>query len=116
VGKPTTPYRTANNAGGPGDDVFDVEAVYRAYGRRCYALALRIVRDAQLAEYVAQEVFTTVHRDPTRFDPARGVLATWLMTLTHHKAVDVAPRPEDQVIAGGPGRPRARRPERPDPR
>lgn len=27
-------------------------------------------------------------RHPERFDPERGTLPTWLMTVTHHKAVD----------------------------
>jgi DNA-directed RNA polymerase specialized sigma24 family protein len=35
-----------------------------------------------------QEVFLTLWRDPTRFDPARGGFATWLLTVTHHRAVD----------------------------
>lgn len=68
---------------------WDVEAVYQVYSRRCFALALRIVGDPHLAEDVVQEVFTVLVRRPDRFDPTRGTLATWLLTLTHHKAVDV---------------------------
>lgn len=64
-------------------------AVYQVYSRRCYALALRVVGDPHLAEDVVQEVFTVLVRRPDRFDPTRGSLATWLLTLTHHKAVDV---------------------------
>ena len=37
-----------------------------------------------------QEVFRTLWRDPTRSDPSRGGLATWLMTLIHQRAVDAA--------------------------
>jgi RNA polymerase sigma factor (sigma-70 family) len=69
--------------------VDDIEAVYREYATRCHALALRIVRDRHLAQDVVQDVFTSMVREPHRFDPARGTLSTWLMTLTHHKAVDL---------------------------
>ena len=30
----------------------------------------------------------TLWRESTRFDPSRGVFATWLLTLIHHRAVD----------------------------
>src|SRR5947209_3350439 len=56
--------------------------------RPCYSLARRICADEKLAEDVVQEVFLTLWRDPTRYDPARGGFATWLLTVTHHRAVD----------------------------
>ncbi|MGH3831988.1 MAG: sigma factor [Pseudonocardiaceae bacterium] len=43
-----------------------------------------------------QDVFLTLWRDPTRFDPSRGRFVTWLLTLTHHKAVD-AVRKENTI-------------------
>lgn len=63
--------------------------LYQRFGRPCYSLARRICVDEGLAEDVVQEVFLTLWRDPTRFDPSRGGFATWLLTLTHHRAVDV---------------------------
>jgi RNA polymerase sigma factor (sigma-70 family) len=66
--------------------------LYRRFGRPCYSLARRICADEQLAEDVVQEVFLTLWRDPTRFDPSRGGFATWLLTLIHHKAVDAVRR------------------------
>ncbi len=39
-----------------------------------------------------QEVFLTLWRNSTRFDPSRGSFATWLLTVTHHKAVDAVRR------------------------
>ncbi len=63
--------------------------LYQRFGRPCYSLARRICADEGLAEDVVQEVFLTLWRDPTRFDPSRGGFATWLLTLIHHKAVDV---------------------------
>jgi RNA polymerase sigma factor (sigma-70 family) len=66
--------------------------LYQRFGRPCYSLARRICADEGLAEDVVQEVFLTLWRDPSRFDPARGGFATWLLTLIHHKAVDAVRR------------------------
>ena len=33
-----------------------------------------------------------VWRDPQRFDPARGAVSSWLLTLVHHRAVDAVRR------------------------
>ncbi len=66
--------------------------LYQRFGRPCYSLARRICADEGLAEDVVQEVFLTLWRDPTRFDPSRGGFATWLLTLIHHKAVDAVRR------------------------
>jgi RNA polymerase sigma-70 factor (ECF subfamily) len=66
--------------------------LYQRFVRPCYSLARRICADDGLAEEVVQEVFLTLWRDPSRFDPSRGSLATWLLTLIHHKAVDAVRR------------------------
>ncbi|MDQ4031429.1 MAG: sigma-70 family RNA polymerase sigma factor, partial [Actinomycetota bacterium] len=65
-----------------------VSQLYQRFGRPCYSLARRICADEGLAEDVVQEVFLTLWREPTRFDPSRGDFATWLLTLIHHRAVD----------------------------
>ena len=62
--------------------------LYQRFGRSCYSLARRICADDGLAEDVVQEVFLTLWRDPSRFDPSRGAFASWLLTLIHHRAVD----------------------------
>ena len=72
-----------------------LEALYGRYGRASYALARRILSDEQLAQDVVQEVFLTVWRDATRFDSSRGGFSTWLLTMTHHKAVDSVRREEN---------------------
>jgi len=69
-----------------------MEEVYDRYGRPAYSLARRITGDGQLAEDVVQEVFLMIWSDVGRFDPARGRLSTWLLTITHHKAVDAVRR------------------------
>lgn len=72
-----------------------LEALYARYGRPCYALARRIVADENFAQDVVQEVFLTVWRDASRFDPSRGGFSSWLLSMTHHKAVDAVRREEN---------------------
>ncbi|MCU1672143.1 MAG: polymerase, sigma-24 subunit, subfamily [Frankiales bacterium] len=72
-----------------------LEALYRRYGRPCYGLARRILADDQFAQDVVQEVFLTVWRDASRFDAARGGFSSWLLSMTHHKAVDAVRREEN---------------------
>ena len=72
-----------------------LEALYARYGRACYGLARRILVDEQLALDAVQEVFLTVWRDASRFDATRGAFSTWLLSMTHHKAVDSVRREEN---------------------
>ena len=68
-----------------------LEAVYQRYGGACYRLARRIIGDAQLAEDVVQQVFLALWQR-NGYDPARGAISTWLLTVTHHKSVDMLRR------------------------
>jgi len=71
-----------------------LEEIYARYGRIVFSLARRIVVDSGLAEDVAQEVFLALWRDPAKFDVNRGAFGTWLLSLTHHRAVDAVRREE----------------------
>ena len=73
-------------------DARALDGLYARHGRPAYALARRICADDGLAEDVVQEVFLVLWRDPSRFDPARGSVISWLLTLVHHKAVDAVRR------------------------
>jgi RNA polymerase sigma factor (sigma-70 family) len=64
-----------------------IEALYARYGGACFALARRIIDDRQLAEDVVQQVFLAAWQG-TGYDPNRGAVSTWLLSVTHHKAVD----------------------------
>jgi RNA polymerase sigma-70 factor (ECF subfamily) len=75
---------------GAGDEAA-IEAIYQRYGGACFALARRILNDAQLAEDVVQQVFLAMWQG-SGYDPSRGAVGTWLLSVTHHKAVDAVRR------------------------
>ena len=77
------------------EDGAALEVLYGRYGRACFGLARRILADEQFAQDVVQEVFLTVWRDASRFDASRGGFSTWLLSITHHKAVDSVRREEN---------------------
>lgn len=68
-----------------------IEMLYQRYGGACFALARRIIDDRQLAEDVVQQVFLAAWQG-TGYDPGRGAVSTWLLSVTHHKAVDAVRR------------------------
>jgi RNA polymerase sigma-70 factor (ECF subfamily) len=76
-------------------DATALEALYDRYGEAAWSLALRILTDQSLAEDVVREVFLSLWREARRFDPARGTVATYLLSTTHHRAVDVVRREEN---------------------
>jgi len=66
--------------------------LYDSYAAPAYSLALRIVRDRELAADVVQDAFLTIWNQASTFDASRGQPSTWILTVTHHKAVDIVRR------------------------
>ncbi|MDQ1357952.1 MAG: polymerase sigma-70 factor, subfamily [Acidimicrobiaceae bacterium] len=62
--------------------------VYRRHGSAVVQHARRFCQQ-DAAEDIAQEVFLVLWRDPTRFDPSRGSLRTYLLTLVHNRSIDM---------------------------
>jgi RNA polymerase sigma factor (sigma-70 family) len=75
-------------------DASALEALYERYGRAAYSLARRILTEETLAQDVVQEVFLSLWRNADRFDAGRGTVATYVLSMTHHRAVDVVRREE----------------------
>jgi RNA polymerase sigma factor (sigma-70 family) len=77
----------------------------RRYQRRLFGLAVGIVGDSALAEDVAQESFIRIFRHASVFDPRRGSVATWTLTITRNLAIDALrlrsgtpTNPDDQLF------------------
>jgi RNA polymerase sigma factor (sigma-70 family) len=60
----------------------------RRYQHRLFGLAMGIVGDTALAEDIAQEAFIRIFRHAVVFDPRRGSVATWTLTITRNLAID----------------------------
>lgn len=71
-------------------------ALYDELSSAVYGLARRVVRDPARAEDVTQEVFLDIWRKASRFDQSLGKAKTWIMTITHRRAVDAVRRTESQ--------------------
>lgn len=69
-------------------EVAALERLYDRYGALVYSVCIRILRDAQLAEDVVQEVYLRIWRQPTSFDPERGRFVSWLMSVSRNRALD----------------------------
>ena len=63
-------------------------ALYQQYGKAVYSLAYRVLQNATLAEEVTQDTFLKVWQQRTQWDPHKGKLKSWLLTITHFTAID----------------------------
>lgn len=69
----------------------DQQAFFELYERlsaKVFGLAKHILGEPMAAEEVAQEVFLKLWQRADQYDPNRGKLATWLLTITRHAALD----------------------------
>jgi RNA polymerase sigma-70 factor (ECF subfamily) len=61
--------------------------VYDRYARLVYAVALRVLRNADVAEEVSQDVFYQLWRTASDFNPSRGSLSGWLLVCARNRAI-----------------------------
>jgi RNA polymerase sigma-70 factor, ECF subfamily len=62
--------------------------LYDRYGRVTYALILRVVRDAGIAEDLVQETFLRVWNRVHGFDAQKGSIGPWLLAVARNRAID----------------------------
>jgi len=82
-------------------DVDALETLYRRYSRPIFSLALKILGDREVVEEVVQEVFLRLWTRAFGYDPQRGKLLSWLLTITHHRAIDELRRRRSQPEIDG---------------
>jgi RNA polymerase sigma-70 factor (ECF subfamily) len=63
-------------------------ALYDRYAGRVYGLCLRMLQDPAAAEEVSQETFLKLWARAGQFDPRRGALISWLLTIARRTALD----------------------------
>lgn len=81
-----------------GQDQRAFAELYRQTSARLFGVCWRMLRDREESEEVLQEVFTTVWRRATSFEPARAGALTWLITLTRNKAIDRLRQRREQAL------------------
>ncbi|KJS58037.1 RNA polymerase sigma factor SigK [Streptomyces rubellomurinus] len=62
--------------------------LYDAVAGRVLGLVRRVLRDPAQSEEVAQEVLLEVWRTASRYQPERGEVMSWVLTIAHRRAVD----------------------------
>jgi RNA polymerase sigma-70 factor (ECF subfamily) len=82
--------------------------LYDGLAGRVYGLVRRVLRNQAQSEEVTQEVMVEVWRTAARYDPRRGSVSGWVLTMAHRRAVDrvraeQAATDRDQTFAAGTG-------------
>jgi RNA polymerase sigma-70 factor (ECF subfamily) len=66
-----------------------LESLYRMTVRRVLGMTFRVLGDRESAEEAALDVYAQAWRQAERFDPVRGSVMTWLLTLARTRAIDL---------------------------
>lgn len=65
-----------------------ISLLYEHYGDTLYGVALKVVKDEELAQDVVQESFVKIWKKADTYDPAKAKLFTWLFRITRNAAID----------------------------
>ena len=66
-----------------------LEALYTRYAPSVYSLAMFMLRQEALAEEATQDIFLNIWLKASSYKPDRGEPKAWIMSVAHHKIVDV---------------------------
>jgi RNA polymerase sigma-70 factor (ECF subfamily) len=65
-----------------------LDEIYARYAGTCFGYLVSTLRDRATAEDVQQQVFLEVWQRAESYDPRRGGLLTWIMTIARSRAID----------------------------
>ncbi|HEV8401570.1 MAG TPA: sigma-70 family RNA polymerase sigma factor [Candidatus Limnocylindrales bacterium] len=63
-------------------------SLYDRHVQAVFAAAVRVTRDRGIAADVVQETFLTLWNRAELFDPSRGSVSAWLVTVARNRAID----------------------------
>ncbi len=66
-----------------------LEAIYERYSSAVYSLARYMLRSEAVAEEATQDVFLNIWLKASSFNSSRGQPKTWIMSVAHHKIIDI---------------------------
>jgi len=66
-----------------------LDEIYRRHAAAVMGAARRITRDAALAEDITQDGFVRLWRAPAKYDPNRGSLRAFLVTVARGRSIDL---------------------------
>lgn len=62
--------------------------LYERYSGLVYNMAMQVLRNADSAEEVTQDIFFQVWRWPEKWDAGKGRFTSWLLTVTRYTSID----------------------------
>ena len=62
--------------------------LYDKFGAHVYGMTLHILQNQVLAEEATQDTFMKVWKQSAQWNPERGSLKTWLLTIARYTAID----------------------------
>jgi len=66
-----------------------LEVLYVRYRTPVYSLAMYMLKQPALAEEVTQDIFLNIWLKAGSFNSERGQPKGWIMSVAHHKVVDL---------------------------
>lgn len=78
-------------------------ALYDRWVRSLYSLVLHLLKDPDEAEDVVEETFWQAWRKADSYEPSRGAVSTWLLTIGRRKALDrlrSRKRSREDIVSG----------------
>ena len=72
-----------------GKDKDALDTLYGRYATPVYSLALHMLKQPPLAEEATQDVFLNIWLKAASFNPERGQARSWIMSVAHHRVIDV---------------------------
>ena len=66
-----------------------LNVLYSRYMTPVYSLSLHMLKQPSLAEEVTQDVFLNIWLKADSFNANRGNPRSWIMSVTHHRVIDV---------------------------
>ncbi|CDG85429.1 sigma-70 family RNA polymerase sigma factor [Janthinobacterium agaricidamnosum] len=77
-----------------------LQRLYQQESRYLLGVALRIVRERQLAEDVLHDAFISIWNRAASFDPRRGAGRGWIYSVVRHQALNLVRARDHEVSAG----------------